>query len=278
VTQTATLPTRPLGRTGIDITVFSLGGVKYNQLHDAEAAAVVGRAIDLGVNYIDTAHGYKDSERKIGLVTADRRDEVFLATKTPQRSRDGAMRAVEESLKRLRTDRVDVVQIHDLYTEQQLAEITGPNGALKAFEALRDAGAVRFIGVTGHRRPEVLTQAMREYPFDTLLVSVGPMQRTVRPFYHTVMPVARQRGVGVIGMKVVAAGLLREHAEASLRFVATLPGVASALVGVDSVEQLERNVAVVRDLQPLSDAERDALLTAARAIHDRRPEDAWFFR
>lgn len=278
MTQTATLPTRPLGRTGIDITVFSLGGVKYNQLHDAEAAAVVGRAIDLGVNYIDTAHGYKDSERKIGLVTADRRDEVFLATKTPQRSRDGAMRAVEESLKRLRTDRVDVVQIHDLYTEQQLAEITGPNGALKAFEALRDAGAVRFIGVTGHRRPEVLTQAMREYPFDTLLVSVGPMQRTVRPFYHTVMPVARQRGVGVIGMKVVAAGLLREHAEASLRFVATLPGVASALVGVDSVEQLERNVAVVRDLQPLSDAERDALLTAARAIHDRRPEDAWFFR
>ena len=278
MTQTATLPTRPLGRTGIDITVFSLGGVKYNQLHDAEAAAVVGRAIDLGVNYIDTAHGYKDSERKIGLVTADRRDEVFLATKTPQRSRDGAMRAVEESLKRLRTDRVDVVQIHDLYTEQQLAEITGPNGALKAFEAPRDAGAVRFIGVTGHRRPEVLTQAMREYPFDTLLVSVGPMQRTVRPFYHTVMPVARQRGVGVIGMKVVAAGLLREHAEASLRFVATLPGVASALVGVDSVEQLERNVAVVRDLQPLSDAERDALLTAARAIHDRRPEDAWFFR
>jgi len=113
---TTALPTRLLGGTGYHVSVLSLGGVKYNKRSDAHAAAVVHRAIDLGINYIDTAHTYADSERKIGLVMRERRDEVFLATKTERRDRSGARKQIEESFRRLQTDRIDLVQVHDLAT------------------------------------------------------------------------------------------------------------------------------------------------------------------
>ena len=270
------LPTRSLGRTGFEASVLALGGVMYNYLDDAHAAAVVHRAIDLGVNYIDTAHGYDDSERKIGLVMADRRGEVFLATKSSRRDRCGMRSDIEESFRRLQTDRIDCVQIHDLADEGQLAEITGPNGALKAIEDFRRDGSVRFVGVTGHRNPEILVKAMQEYRFDTLLVSLGSMHAAVRPFYETVMPSARDQGLGVLGMKAMAYGWLAEVAEDALRFVLGLAGVSAALVGVDDVEQLEQNVRVAREYRPLTDAEREELLEKARRTYERRRCDAWF--
>lgn len=270
------LPTRPLGRTGLDVSILSLGGVMYNFLEDREAAAVVHRAIDLGINYIDTAHGYKESERKIGLVMAERRDEVVLATKSGQRDRDGMAAEIEESFKRLRTDRIDCMQIHDLHTEEDLARITGPDGALKAIESFVRDGSVRFVGVTSHVNPEILTKALREYPFDTILTSLGAVHAAVRPFYETIMPVAQERGVGVLAMKAMAYGFLKDHAERALRFVLGLPGVSAAVVGVDNMEQVERNVAVARAFQPLTDAERGNLLETARRIYQERQSEAWF--
>lgn len=272
------LPKRPLGRTGYDVTIVSLGGVKYNQRSEAHAVEVVNRAIDLGINYIDTAHGYSDSERKIGLVLKDRRDEVFLATKSTRRDRDGMRREIEQSFERLQTDRLDLVQIHDLHTEEQLAQVTGPDGALRTIEEYREAGSVRFIGVTGHRYPGLLAKALREYPFDTILVSLGAMQAAVRPFYDTVMPVARERGVGVVGMKVMAHGWFGEAglAEDALRFVMGRDGVATALVGVDDVEQLEQNVRVARENRPLTDAEQQSLLEEVRGMYEDEPDRAWF--
>jgi len=145
------LPTRPLGRTGFDVTILSLGGVTYNLLDDAAAAAVVHRALDLGINYIDTAHVYKESERKIGPVLAERRDEVFIATKSTARDAATMTEQIEASFQRLQTDRIDLMQIHDLHTDQQIDEITGPGGALEAIEAFRRNGSIRFVGVTGHR-------------------------------------------------------------------------------------------------------------------------------
>jgi hypothetical protein len=272
------LPKRPLGRTGHEVTIVSLGGVKYNQRSEAHAVEVVNRALDLGINYIDTAHSYSDSERKIGLVLKDRRDEVFLATKSTQRGRDGMRREIEQSFERLQTDRLDLVQVHDLHTEEQLAQVTGPDGALRAIEEYRDAGSVRFIGVTGHRYPELLAKALREYPFDTILVSLGAMQAAVRPFYDTVMPAARERGVGVVGMKVMAHGWFGEAGLAAdaLRFVMGSDGVATALVGVDDVEQLEQNVRVARENRPLIDAERQSLLEEVRRMYEDEPDRAWF--
>ena len=270
------LPTRPLGNTGHDVSILSLGGVKYNFLDDADAAAVVHRAIDLGINYIDTAHGYQDSERKIGLVMAERRNEVFLATKTIKRDRDSAAREIEESLKRLQTDCIDCLKIHDVHNEEQLRKVLAPNGALKAVEDFQRSGAIRFIGVTSHVDPEVLARAMREYPFDILLTSLGAVHEAVRPFHRTIMPVAQERGVGVVAMKAMAYGFLENHVEHALRFTMGLPGVASALVGVDNIDQLEQNVAVARDFAPLTEGEQAALLADARQIYESRRDDAWF--
>lgn len=270
------LPTRPLGKTGLDVSLFALGGVMYNFLEDNEAAALVHRAIDLGVNYIDTAHGYKESERKIGLVMAERRDEVYLATKNGQRDRDGMAAEIEESFKRLRTDRIDCVQIHDLHTEEDLAKITGPDGALKAIESFQRDGSVRFVGVTSHVYPDILAQALREYPFDTILTSLGAVHAAVRPFYETIMPVAKERGVGVLAMKVMAYGFLKDHADRALRFVLGLPGVSAAVVGVDNTEQVEQNAAIARAFQPLTEAERTDLLETAQRIYEERSSEAWF--
>ena len=270
------LPKRSLGRTGHSVSVLALGGVKYNFLPDVQAAAVVSRAIDLGINYIDTAHGYQDSERKIGLVMAERRGEVYLATKSGARDRAGMAADIEESLRRLRTERLDCVQIHDLRNEADLAKALGPDGAVKAIEEFRAAGQVRFIGITGHRDPHVLATALTEYPFDTILCAMGAIHEAVRPFQGVVLPVARQRGVGVLGMKVLAYAFLANHAEKALRFVMGTEGICAAVVGVDNIEQLESNVRVARELVPLNGGERAGLIDKAREIYHRRQAEAWF--
>jgi aryl-alcohol dehydrogenase-like predicted oxidoreductase len=272
------LPRRRLGKTGLDVTIISLGGVKYNSRSERHAVAVVNRAIDLGINYIDTAHGYKDSERKIGLVLADRRDEVYLATKSSVRDGDGIRREIEESFRRLQTDHIDIFQVHDLKAEKELSQIAAPNGALRAIEEYVRDGSIRFVGVTGHRYPDLMARALREYSYDTLLVSLGGMQAAVRPFYETVMPIAREQDVGVVAMKVMAHGWFGEAgmAEDALRFVLGLDGVATALVGVDDVAQVEQNVRVVREGRLLADGEREAFLQRVRGMYAAKPDRAWF--
>jgi uncharacterized protein len=273
------LEKRLLGRTGLEITILGLGGVKYNLLEDDQAAAVINRAIDLGINYIDTAHSYADSERKLGLVIGERRKEVVLATKSTARDRDGFLRQMEESFVRLRTDYIDIVQMHDVKDEADLAErLDEKSGAVRAAEQLRSEGRIGFIGLTGHTSPEPLAAALRAYPFDTLLVSLGAVHEAVRPFYDTIMPAALERGVGVLGMKATAYGFLSAHLEHALRFVMGLPGVASAVVGMDSIEQVERNVAIADAFTPLSDIERSDLLAAAECIYQGRVEEAWFIK
>lgn len=267
---------RELGRTGVQVSALALGGVMYNFLDDDAAAAVVHRAIDLGINYIDTANSYKDSERKIGLALGDRRDEVYLATKTERRDYDAASREIDESFERLQVDRIDCLQIHDMHSEEDLATVMGPNGALKAIEQRQREGSIRFVGVTSHVNPDVLARTLEAYPFDTILTSLGALHHAVRPFYDTIMPVAEARGVGVLAMKVFAYGFLKDHAERALRFVMGLPGVASAVVGVDDVAQIEANAAVAQRFAPLSDAEKDELLENARAIYEARRDEAWF--
>lgn len=275
----STLPTRPLGNTGFDVTCLALGGVTYNLLEDdAEAAAVISRAIDLGINYIDTAHGYADSERKIGLVMAERRDEVYLATKTTSRDYDGMSADIAESLRRLQTDTIDCVQLHDFKDTDDLRAVTAADGALKAIEKFRATGSVRFVGITGHRDPAILAKALTEYDFDTILCSLGAVHHAVRPFYDTIVPVARERGVGVLGMKVMAYAFLADHAEAALRFVMGLDGVATAVVGVDNIEQVEANIAVARRCEPLSDDEQAKLLAEAKRIYETRKSEAWFIK
>lgn len=195
------MPLRPLGRTGHQVSVLGLGGVNYHLLPDAEAAAVVHRAIDLGINLIDTApsYGNGESERKIGPVLAERRGEVFLSTKTLERGRDGALADFEQSLARLRTDHVDLLFVHGLVDDEDRRRILQRPGVLDALEELRAAGVVRFVGLSGHLHPEAMRRCLTEYPFDAVLFPLGVANRARHSFEETVLAYGQAQGMAMIG-------------------------------------------------------------------------------
>ncbi len=206
--DTPTIPTRPLGRTGHEVTLFALGGEGVLRTHGraAEAADVVHRALDEGVNYCDTAPAYASSMDYYGAALGERRQEIFLASKTHDRTRDGSLRLLDDSLRRLRTDHLDLWQLHDLRTNDDLDRIFSKGGAIEALIQAREEGRVRFLGMTGHHDPAILLEAMRRFDFDTVLVALNAADVHRLSFIRTVLPEAQRRGLGVIGMKVYGAG------------------------------------------------------------------------
>lgn len=276
------MPERPLGETGHMVRLFSLGGQatleQPNKLD--ESVAIINRAIDLGVNYIDTAAAYGRgiSQSYIGEVMAARRDEVFLATKTHNRTRDGSLRLLEDSLTRLQTDHLDLWQLHNVSRTEQLDQIFGKDGAIEALTRARDEGTVRFLGITGHYDPDVLIDGLNRFEFDTILMALNAADRHVNPFTEKLLPLANERRLGIIGMKIPARGrIFREGGltamRDAMRYVLTLP-VNTVIVGCDTIQQLEENVAIARDFQPMSPDKMEHLesLTASYAA------EAAFFR
>jgi aryl-alcohol dehydrogenase-like predicted oxidoreductase len=275
------LPMRPFGRTGFDIGVFSLGGQALLQYGaDAEAAvALIERALDLGVNYLDTAPRYGPSQDRLGAVMQRRRGEVFLASKTHDRTRDGSLRLLEDSLKRLRTDHLDLWQVHNLTTADEVEVIFAKGGAIEALEEARAQGLVRFVGVTGHYDPAVLVQAIERYPFDTVLCALNAADTHYLSFNDALLPVANARQMGIIGMKVTGLGrVFRPGGVTTMRqamsYVLTLP-ITTVIVGCSTVAEVEENVAIARAFVPLTPAEMAKIgrLTASYA-----PEASWFKR
>jgi len=273
---------RPLGKTGHRVRLFSLGGqatLEKPGTHD-ESIAIINRAIDLGVNYIDTAaaYGRGQSQTYIGEVMATRRKEVFLASKTHDRTYDGSMRLLEESLRLLRTDHLDTWQIHRLGTDEDLDQILAPDGALKAVEKARHEGMVRFAGVTGHYDPVPLMHAITRYDFDTILMALNASDPHYLPFATELLPLANRKGMGVIAMKIPARGrIFRSGGLTSMKdamhWVLSQP-VSTVIVGCDTVAQLEENVAIATQFQPLGTRElgQVAALTADYA------KEAAFFK
>ncbi|MCM3875327.1 MAG: aldo/keto reductase, partial [Thermoanaerobaculia bacterium] len=206
------MPTRNFGRTGFRVGIFSLGGQAAVEKPDSEAAAVpiLEKALDLGVNYIDTSARYggdaRWSERYIGKVMKRRRSEAFLATKTHDRTRDGAWKLLETSLELLNTDHVDLWQIHNLTSKEQVDRIFAPGGAVKAMQEARDQKLVRFLGVTGHADPDVLLEAIRRFPFDTVLMALNAADPHHRSFQKELLPAAVEKEMGIVGMKIPARG------------------------------------------------------------------------
>ena len=276
------MPERPLGRTGHRVRLFSLGGqatLEKAGTRDA-AVALIHRAIDLGVNYIDTAAAYGRgiSQTYIGEVMATRRGEVFLASKTHDRTRDGSLRLLEESLRLLRTDHLDLWQLHNVRTGEDLDRIFGPGGALEALQRARDEKTVRFLGITGHYDPAILTQGITRFDFDTILMALNPADPHHLPFAAELLPLAQAKQMGVIGMKIPARGrLFREGGVTSMRdamrYVLSLP-VSTVIVGCDTVAQLEENVEIAKHFEPLAPGAMARLerLTAGYAA------DAAFFK
>jgi predicted aldo/keto reductase-like oxidoreductase len=267
------LPTRTLGRTGAKVTILAFGSgsrfLMYDEEHGIEA---LNRALDAGINYVDTAYGYGDgvSEQRVGKVMASRRKGVFLATKIMERNAEKAMRIFEGSLKRLETDHVDLLHIHGLGGRQDLAAIEAPDGVLKLFYKLRDQKVARAIGVTCHSDPAVLKTALERHDFDctqmalnAALTGMGEMEAApgrATSFETVALPVARSKNLGIIAMKVFAQDRIRGKvpAEQLLRYSLSLP-VTAAVVGMQRLEFLDANVAVARSFQPLGASEMEDL-------------------
>lgn len=248
---------RPLGRTGFDASILGLGGESaLYQLTD-EAVEIVLRALELGVNYFDTAPLYQDSELVYGTILPHYREEMFIATKTDQRDYDGAWRQFERSLRRLRVDRVDLLQVHHLDNMDELEEVLSDRGALRMMIEAQEQGLVGFLGVTGHTDPDVLLAAIDSYPFDNILMALNAAEIHIQSFQTALLPRAVELQMGIVAMKVVARGLLLEKmgwgVDQALRYVLTLP-VTTAIMGFMNIGQLDRAVEAVEGFRRLSDA------------------------
>jgi aryl-alcohol dehydrogenase-like predicted oxidoreductase len=267
-------PTRQLGATGVTVPLIGYGTAPLGkeQVTRKDAVRCLNHAIDLGITYLDTSPGY-GSEPHIGEVMRRRRDEVFLATKVDRRSKDGVLREVQESLRRLQTDHLDLVQVHAVNAMADLEQALAPDGAVTALEQAREAGQVRFIGITGHARPEVLGHALTRYPFDTVLVALGAADRLVTGPETFVLPRAMERNTGVIAMKTLGHGTYPDRALA-LRYPLGLPGVSLAIVGLDTPQQIDEVVALGAAFQPLSEDELERLLDGVRPLVERDAQDS----
>lgn len=258
---------RPLGRTGALVEPVSLGGegILRTTGRRKDAVPVILEALRLGVRYCDTAPAYQQSQDYYGAAFQaagpGARQRVFLASKTHERSRDGALRLLDDSLRRLGTDHLDLWQLHDLREMEELDQIFGKGGAIEAVEQAKADGRVRFVGITGHHDPAILVEAMRRYPVDTVLVAINPADPARLPFLTTVVPEARRRGVGIIGMKVLAAGLLLQDRVATahelIRYAASYAD--TVIIGCSSIAEVQENLAARALALPMSEDERAAL-------------------
>ncbi len=274
------MPTRSLGKTSYKVGILSLGGQATLEIKgkEEESEKIINRAIDLGINYIDTAAAYGGgvSQLNIGRVMKSRRGEVWLSTKTHDRTYDGSMRLLEESLKNLQTDHIDTWQLHNVQTQEQVNQIFASNGAIKALEKAKSEGIVRYLGITGHFEPVVLLEAIRRYPFDSILMALNAADVHYLSFKHHLLPEAQKLGIAIIGMKVATRGrilsswvppaLEKQEVKArtnkpgtitikeALTYNMSLP-VSTTIIGVDSVSQIEENVKIASGFSPLSDQE-----------------------
>ena len=271
---------RTLGATGVQVPLIGYGtaplGKEKNDQKPAQArehaVRCLNRAIDSGITYLDTSPDY-GSEPHVGEVMKTRRKEVFLATKINNRSRAGVRAELERSLEKLQTDHVDLIQVHAVNAWADLEQALALDGAVSALEQARDEGLVRFIGITGHARPEILGHALYQYPFDTVLVALGMADRLVSSPENFCLPRAVERNVGVIAMKVYGHGAF-ENRELALRYSLGLPGVSLAIIGLDNEQHIDEVVELASRYEPLSDDERDTLIDEVRPIVEQDAKDS----
>ncbi|MGA8571391.1 MAG: aldo/keto reductase [Desulfobaccales bacterium] len=257
-----TMPLRPLGHTGHQATILGLGGEGVLRTYDFEerAQAVIAAALEAGIRYFESARAYSGSEAYLGRGLKGQRQRVFLTSKSHGRSAGEALAHLTVTLKNLDTDYLDLWQVHDVRTRDEVEALGAPGGALEAFRQAKEKGWARFIGVTGHQDPEVLERALDLYPFDTVLLPINPAE----PQHLSFLPLAaaaRDRGLGVIGMKVLCRGQLPRMAEdpealtRELLAYALSQSVSLVVVGAESPEQVRGLAAAARDFVPMTPEE-----------------------
>ena len=270
------IPKRTFGKTGEKLTIIGQAGGRFPMCGFEEAKAITLHAYELGVNYFDNARIYWDgrSEEVYGAVLPPFRKHIFLTTKSPERSRKGAEHDLENSLRALKTDHVDLWQIHMVNTVAEVDQIFGPSGAIEAFEAAKKAGKCRFIGFTGHHDPEVHLAMLKRYDkYDTILMPLNPADPSYLSFEKMVLPIAVERGMGIQAMKSTAnAGLLGDfHLRDCLSYVLSLP-IHCLAVGCTTIGQIEDDVRIAQQFQPLPSEEMARIRDAAKGIAGPRLE------
>jgi len=267
----AEVPKRPLGKTGLNVSVMGVGGYHLGTAEtQEEATQIVHAAIDAGINFFDCAWDYHKgvSEERLGTALQGKRDQVILMTKvcTHGRDKNVAMKQLEESLTRLRTDHLDVWQIHEVIYDNDPDKIFAPNGAIEALDAAKKQGKVRFVGFTGHKDPDIhLKMLSHNYPFDTVQMPLNILDGTyARSFERLVLPELVKRGIAPLGMKsltgsgeAVKNGAFTAHE--GLRYAMSVPGVGTTISGMESMEVLQQNLEVARGFTPLTGEERAQL-------------------
>ena len=271
------VPRRVFGKTGERLTLIGQAGGRLSLCDFDQATAVTRRAYDLGLNYFDNAHSYWDgrSEEVYGAALHDVRKEVFLTSKTTARTRKGAEAELALSLKRLRTDYLDLWQIHAVGEMEDVDRIFAPGGAIDAFEAAKKAGTCRFIGFTGHRDPHVHLEMLRRYDgYDTILMPLNAADPSYLSFETLVLPEAVKRGLGIQGMKSLANAKLMQRMSAAqcIRYALSLP-IHCLAVGCTTLGQIEDDVRIATAFQPFNAAEMADLRKAAEELAGPRLED-----
>ena len=283
------IPQRSFGKTGVKVGIYSLGAqATVEQVGMKEKAVeIINKCIDLGINYIDTSAWYGmdgnssqgdhlrgTSERHLGEVMPTRRKEVFLATKTHDRSYDGAMRHLESSLKNLKTDTIDLWQIHNIKGggNEDIDYIFSDEGCLKALQKAQDEKVVRFLGITGHADPAPMKELIDRFPFDAVLMALNAADKHYNSFIEKLLPTAVEKEMGIIGMKIPARDRIFDHGgiitmKEAMSYTMSLP-VSTIIVGIDKIAELEENVGIARDFQPLSADEMMAIEEKVKPHHE----------
>ena len=300
------MPTSNLGKTGHRVGIFSLGGqAALERPNNFDVAVpIIERALDLGVNYCDTSSIYggpdRWSEQYYGRVLKSRRKETFIATKTKERTREASWRMLQKSLELLQTDHIDLWQLHDIGTLEDINACFAKGGAMEAMIEANNQGIVSFLGITGHHRPAALIECIRRYPFDTVLMGFNAADSHQHSFADELLPLAVEKQMGIIGMKVPARGRIlaswtppplenQQHSWEGQAVISTKPGtlnmreamyytlshpVSTIIIGCDTVAQLEENARLAKDFTPLSKHQLDDIAARTEPIH----KQALFFR
>jgi aryl-alcohol dehydrogenase-like predicted oxidoreductase len=267
--NTELVPHRTLGRTGIQVSAMALGGYHLGSTKDQkEANEIVAAAMDAGINFFDNAWDYHDghSEEVVGIALKGKRQNAVVMTKvcTHGRGKDVAMQQLEESLRRLQTDHLDLWQIHEVIYENDPDLIFAPGGAAEALLQAKQQGKVRAVGFTGHKDPSIhLRMLSHGFPFDTVQMPLNCLDANFRSFEKNVLPEAQKQGIAVLGMKSMGgSGEIVTHGaatpEEALRYAMSLP-VASTISGVDAMEILQQNLEVARGFQAMNAADMQTL-------------------
>jgi len=263
------LPTRIFGKTGVKVPIIAIGGgSRFCRIKDPEKSIeLLNYALDNGLYYWDTAHDYVYdevvSEERYGLVLKNRRKKVFLATKVGDRTYDGALRHLEESLKRLQTDHLDLYQIHNIQSLEDVEKIGAKDGVLKALNKLKDEKVTRFIGYSGHLDAEAMMAMANRYDFDTMIIALNHYAERRGDLEKEAIPAAAKKKMGIVAMKVIRPRETVEglSAEELICYALSLPHVHCAVIGIDSLEVLKKNLALLKNFKKMKPVEMEKIQT-----------------